>query len=75
MPKEVEIYSTGLVHCSVCAPFEMPRAEVETEVNRQRPPGGTLSWKISNEDFSDGSLNGGEQHCSRGKTRHWLLVC
>lgn len=74
---DVEIYSMGLLCCSVCAPAEMPREEVEKHVNEQSPAGTTHGWRISEDEaFSDGTTeNGGIVDCYRGRTRHWLLEC
>lgn len=71
----VEIYSEGLVCLSVCVPDDMPREEVEREVNSRRPTGIKSRWTIS----SDETFAGGEPHpspCSdRIFRRHYLLNC
>ena len=74
---DVEIYSMGMLCCSVCAPAEMPREEVEKSVNEQSPAGTEHGWRISEDKtFSDGTTeNGGIVDCHRGHTRHWLLDC
>lgn len=72
----VLIYSEGLCYCSVCAPTEMPIAEVEQAVNALRPTGIGSRWaKAEDEFFATGEPNGGEVECSNGHTRHWLLSC
>lgn len=74
---DVEIYSMGMLCCSVCAPADMGREEVERRVNEQSPSGTSNGWRISEDKFfSDGETeNGGVVNCSRGETRHWLLDC
>jgi hypothetical protein len=71
----VEIYSLGLLCCSVCAPVEMTGAQVADEANRISPPGTQNGWSVSeDETFKDGTtVNGAIVECCRGKTRHWLL--
>lgn len=74
---EVEVYSRGIVHCSVCAPPEMSGDEVASHVEYATPAGTDLGWQVSKDaTFSDGvTLNGGIVECHNGKTRHWLLDC
>jgi hypothetical protein len=74
---DVEIYSMGPLCCSVCAPADMPREEVERAVNQQHPAGTEHCWRVADDKtFSDGTTkNGGIVDCHRGHTRHWLLDC
>lgn len=72
---QVQIYSDGLVYCSVCAPKDMPIEEVTTEVNRQQPTGIASQWRLS----EDKTFRGGEPNpcpCEADDTRiHYLFDC
>lgn len=70
----VRIYASGLIFCSVCAPKEMMRSEVENDVNAHNPTGIDHLWHISSEDFKDGTKNGAV--CPDDETKvHYLLNC
>ena len=70
----LNIYSVGIVHCSVCVPADWSKEAVENAVNN-RMPSGVSPWKISDEDFSTGEKNGYQCECDGKPTRHWFLVC
>ncbi len=72
---DVEVYSSGIFCCSVCAPEEMSKEQVEQRVNKVHPCGTESGWTISEDKhFSDGTTeNGGVVECQNGTTRHWLL--
>lgn len=77
---DVWIYAKGPLSCSVCAPAEMGREEVEDAVNSQHPcgpVGSTLRWRVADDEFfKDGTTpNGGIVDCDKGHTRHWFLDC
>lgn len=74
---DVEVYSSGLVSCSVCAPPNMAPEDVAQRVNELHPAGTDNGWSISDDKhFADGKTeNGGLVSCHRGETRHWLLHC
>ncbi len=71
--RTVNVYRNGIVHCSVCAPKDMEREEVERLTNFANPSGTSLGWKVSDEPtFSGGEPNPYDaQDCGR----HWLMVC
>ena len=73
----VDIYSRGIVACSVCAPNGMPPEQVVAEVNKQYPSGiiGS-SWTISSDSrFQDGSPMPFHDPPGCAGTTHWLLNC
>lgn len=73
--REVNVYSVGLCHCSVCAPADMSRKDVEAMVNYLNPTGIQSKWVIDlSPTFLDGSENGRLQTCEGVPTRHWLMV-
>jgi len=72
--EKIQIYTNGLVHCSVCVEKELSRSEIEREVNLVNPTGIDSRWKISNEDFADKNKN--PHKCEKDKNRlHYLMVC
>lgn len=71
---DVEVYSSGLLCCSVCAPEGMSPEDVLKRVNEIHPCGTENGWTISEDKtFKGGEENGGIFECHRGTTRHWLL--
>lgn len=68
----VNVYSIGILACSVCAPPEMTREEVEKAVNAMNPTGVDSQWRVSDEPFRTGEPNPLDVD---GCGRHWLLVC
>ncbi len=70
----IQIYSLGIVACSVCVPKDMPKEEIEKEVNLQSPTGIRSKWKIAKESFKEGQKNG--KPCDDDPNRkHYLLNC
>jgi hypothetical protein len=71
----VTVYRFGLCHCSVCAPKNMLREQVETETDLAHPTGLDHGWKIS----GDETFKGGETNPCRcdqdGERLHYLMVC
>lgn len=70
---DVRVYAVGLVYASACVPADMPREEVEKQVNLQHPTGVT-PWKIADEPFRSGEAN---PHPCQDKADHlhYLLSC
>ncbi len=68
-----EIYSSGLVHCSVCT--DAPREEIETLVNEHNPTGLKHGWHFSD----DKTFRGGQPNPAPCEThpnnKHYLMVC
>ena len=74
MKKKLEIYSNGILHCSVCTNIKS-KSEIEKEVNLQNPTGIVSQWSIDkNNTFSDGKKNGVKCEKKSG-FKHWLMVC
>lgn len=72
--KPINIYSSGLVYCSVCAPAEMTADELTQAVNLKNPTGLEHGWQIASEPFKDCSEN--PHTCEQDSSRkHWLLSC
>ncbi len=71
----IDIYSHGIVYCSVCAPSELPIEEVTVHVNRENPTTISTDWALSeDETFSGGEPN--PSPCERGLERtHYLFEC
>lgn len=71
----VHVYTFGLVHCSVCAPKDMRREQVERETDLAHPTGLDHGWKISHEP----TFKGGEPNpcqCNDASDRlHYLMDC
>ena len=72
--EEVKIYSTGPVFCSACVLKGLGTSYIEQLVNQLSPTGIDSKWKISTENFKDGTPNPTE--CKQDKNRvHYLLNC
>ena len=73
--QQIAVYSNGIFHCSVCVPKDMPREEVERQVNAENPAGTTNGWKIcADPTFASGAANPHE--CERSTERlHYLMDC
>jgi hypothetical protein len=72
---EVHIYANGIFSCSVCAPKDMAREEVERKVNLANPAGTQRGWLVSDDKaFASGESN--PCTCDQDEGRqHWLLDC
>lgn len=74
--RSVIVYSTGIVSCSVCAPADMPPAEVAAEVNMTQPTGISSDWKISEEaTFASGDPHPSPCDKYPEQRTHRLLYC
>lgn len=73
--RDIDIYSSGLCHCSVCVPEEMPMDEAIAMVNQRNPTGINSQWQLSEDkEFADGDPN--PKVCEADPTRrHYLMVC
>lgn len=61
------VYANGVLDCNVCAPASLPRAQIESEVNREYPAGSR--WRIS-------GAGNPPVPCATYKDRlHYRLVC
>lgn len=71
--KELEIYSTGIVHCSICTNIKSYR-EIERRVNIKNPAGISSGWKISESPtFKDGTPNPSPCNEGRATHKHYLM--
>ena len=70
----VAVYTFGICHCSVCAPKDMQRSEVEWQTDIAHPTGLDYGWKIDDGPFKGGEPNPCE--CNWDKNRlHYLMTC
>lgn len=72
---EINIYASGLVYCSVCAPTDMPEDELTNLVNTKNYLGtDDLRWEKADEPFRSGEANPHvcEQNLNR---KHYLFSC
>lgn len=75
MDEDIIIYSTGLVHCSVCALAKLPIEDVLQHVNLRNPTGLDHGWVLDDKGiFADGAPNPCvcNTHIDR---KHYLLSC
>ena len=75
MGKHIDIYSSGICYCSVCAPVGMPIGEVEELTNSQSPAGISPPWSLDGaEIFKTGEPN--PHPCEEiDDCQHWLMSC
>lgn len=67
-----EVYALGFVCTSVCSNLSIE--ETTIRLNRQEPTGISSNWKLSKDNFKDGSLN--PHPCERNpKCKHYLFNC
>lgn len=69
---DFEIYTHGLVYCSVCTSQDASKA-TET-LNFRHPTGISHGWRIADEAFKDGTPNGC-QCPEKPSHKHFLFVC
>jgi hypothetical protein len=68
----VHIFAAGPSCCAACAPSELSRSVVETEVARKEPRGSVLVWRAFAEPIGGDRL---PKPCPHHAGRqHWLLV-
>jgi hypothetical protein len=72
--EELEIYSNGLVHCSVCTNV-IDRKRIEELVNLKNPTGIASQWKISNDNFKNGNSNPCPCENKPKTHKHYLMEC
>lgn len=73
--REVQVYSTGLCFCSVCAPADMLIPDMLRQVNLSNPTGLDHGWEVDDAgEFASGHPN--PCVCGNDDTRlHYLLSC
>jgi hypothetical protein len=76
MKEELEVYSNGIVHCSVCTNIKDPR-DIEIQTNLQNPTGlSSGGWKISKDtNFATGQTNPCPCEQKPKTHKHYLMVC
>lgn len=71
----IQVYSKGIVACSVCVPKDMGTNMIEKLVNMENPTGIESNWELS----EDKTFKSGHSHpceCIDDKNRlHYLLHC
>ena len=73
---DIEIYSNGIVHCSVCVPKGTDKKAIEEYVNEVSPTNISSDWKISEDKFFSDQETPNPYQCNTDKDRiHYLLVC
>jgi len=72
--QRVVVYANGIIHCSVCAPKDMPIEEVQREVNTGNPTGTEHRWHLSSDKFSSGQPNPSPCDASPDERVHYLMV-
>jgi hypothetical protein len=74
--REVVVYATGLVVCSVCASADMDADAVEAAVNAVSPTGISSEWQCSSDPvFATGEPQPGPCDRLPETRRHWLMEC
>lgn len=71
--EQARIYSSGLIHSSVCAPSDWTKDDVEVWMNVQSPTGIDSRWEVREEAFRTGEPN--PTPCNQSGGKHWLLTC
>jgi len=72
---KIEIYSRGILHCSVCVPADATEEQIEEAVNAENPTGLDHGWHISEaKTFATGVPNPNPCEARDGYL-HYLMVC
>lgn len=73
--EDCNIYSNGLVYCSVCVPKDWTHKQIERAVNALNSTGIESEWKISSDPtFYTGGPN--PKQCEQDSERiHYLMEC
>lgn len=72
----IDIYAKGLVHCSVCAPKDMPIEEVVAQTNSLNPTGISKQWRHSTDTHFAKGTKPNPCECETDPNRiHYLMVC
>lgn len=72
---DIDIYSSGIVFCSICVPEDLTQLAIEEGVNNQLPLHGDLRWKVSKAPcFRGGELNPCKCPHTSGRL-HYLMEC
>ena len=76
MKGELEVYSNGIVHCSVCTNIK-DKKRIELLVNQKNPTGTHGFWHIDTERKTFADKNPNPCLCEKkSKThKHYLMVC
>lgn len=72
----VDVYSMGIVHCSICVPKRVPIGTAIELVNAEYPTGINSVWHLSaDKTFACGKPNPCPCSDSPESRTHYLLVC
>ncbi len=72
--KTLEVYQSGLCHCSICTDIENIE-EIERKVNQENPTGLSHGWEHSEEKFVNGFDNPCPCEQKPETHKHYLMVC
>lgn len=71
--KDFEVYSNGLIHCSVCSSLSLE--ETVRRTNLENPTGTSSKWELHNEKFRTGQPNPCPCNDNPETHKHYLMVC
>lgn len=72
---DIEIYSRGMVHCSVCVPDDATNEQIEEATNAINPTGLDHGWRVDEaKTFASGLPNPNPCEARDGH-KHVLMVC
>lgn len=72
----VQVYSSGICHCSVCVPKELTHEQIEEQVNLEHPTGINSKWRISKDKtFKGGEANPCACNYLPESNLHYLMEC
>lgn len=71
--KDFEIYSNGIVFCSVCS--SLTPEDTIKRVNIENPTGLNADWKLSARNFDSGESNPCPCNISPDTHKHYLFEC
>lgn len=73
---KIDIYSIGIVTCSVCVPKDATVEQIEKQVNKELPTGINSAWKVSKDTTFKEKERTNPCQCDQDENRlHYLLNC
>jgi hypothetical protein len=72
--KDFEIYSYGLIYCSVCTSWKDIQ-KITDQVNKEYPTGLSSKRTLADEPFRGGAANPHPCETMGGTHNHYLFVC
>ena len=73
MLKDFDIYSLGIISCSVCSNLSLE--ETTQRLNKENPSGINSKWSLSSEKFRSGEDNPCACNLSPETHKHYLFNC